>query len=529
MLVILTVLSNCSEDIINTTNPNNYNTGTYFKTEEELRQGSTAIYAGLYFGGLWAREYYFIFDLLGNDAQVATALQGELAEFAKYTYRIDHGQINVYWRSLYRIVLRANLVIDQANEFLTKNPDNENVKGFIGEAYFLRAYAYFELASQFGRVPLKLSMNDVTVVQTPRSADVAEVWQIVESDLQGAAERLPESYPASDLGRATKGAAIALLGKAYLYQKKYTEAAAEFAKIAGTYTLIPGPQWNDNFTDEDAKENNAESVFEVQLKHMPGTSTWYMFGGQEDWGAGGTHTGRPMEYGFNDWQNVFISTAAVNAFRYNDEEGNVYTDPRAALTFYGTAGVGDDQWCDNCNITTADVPENERNAAEWVNGKSPLTYDYSSRGYRFKKYQNYEKKFKEGLPEGSNNGKVIRYADVLLMRAEALIMSNDVAGGLALINTVRQRVGAFEYQNSYPQADAMTLLKRERHLELCGEQTRFRDLVRWGDANQVLNAELSAQYGAGQYYLDKHALFPIPISERDTNPAVDMDIANDWN
>jgi hypothetical protein len=530
---LLAVSAGCSEDIVNTVNENGFNTTTYFKTEKELEQGSTAVYAGLYFGGLWSREYYFIFDLLGNDAQVATALQGELAEFAKYTYRIDHGQINVYWRSLYRIVLRANLVIDQGGLFLAKEPDNANVKRYIGEAYFLRAYAYFELASQFGRVPLKLTMNDYNEVRTPRVANVADVWAVVEEDLKNAEAMLPASYPASDLGRATTGAASALLGKAYLYQKKYAEAITEFSKLDGKYTLVPGAQWNDNFSDQDAKENNAESVFEVQLKHMAGTNTWYMFGGQEDWGAGSTHSGRPMEYGFNDWQNVFISDAAVAQFRYDDEAGDEYIDPRAAKTFYGGNGLGDDQWCDNCNITTANVAANLRLEGEWDNGASPLHYNLAKRGYRFKKYQNYETKFQEGLPEGDNNGKVIRYADVLLMHAEALIMTGNTADGIALINKVRQRVGAFTYAGAYNQAEAMALIKRERHLELCGEQVRFRDLVRWGDAKAVLNAELSAQYDEPgkptTYFFDKHVLFPIPISELDTNPAVRDDVSNAWN
>ncbi len=88
---------------------------------------------------------------------------------------------------------------------------------------------------------------------------------------------------------------------------------------------------------------------------------------------------------------------------------------------------------------------------------------------------------------------------------------------------------SLKYGGTYDQAGAMTLLKRERHLELCGEQSRFKDLVRWGDAKAVLNAELSAQYGAGQYFFDKHILFPIPLSERETNVSIVNDITDNWN
>jgi hypothetical protein len=512
IFITLVILMGCNEDILNLKNPTQYDTGTFFKTELELEKGVNAVYGGLYFGGLWIREYYFIFDLLGNDASVATALQGELAEFAKYTFNAAHGQINVYWRSLYRIILRANLVIDQGNEFLAKNPDNAKVKRFIGEAKFLRSWAYFELVNQFGRVPLKTSLKDLDVIETTR-AKKEDIWALIENDLKDAIAILPDSYENPDLGRASKGAAIAMLGKSYLYQKKHAEAATELAKLEGKYQLLPGSQYDDNWTDVDAKENNSESVFEVQIKKIAGTNTWYMFGGQEDWGAGAAHSGRPMEYGWNDWQNVYISSAAVSAFTYKDENGVDYIDPRAQYVFYGDGTLGDADYCNSC-----------------AGGAKP--YPFAASGYRWRKYQNYERIEKEGLPESSNNGKVIRYADVLLMRAEALIQTNKAAEGIALINQVRSRIGAFTYTKAYNQAEAMSLLKRERQLELCGEQQRYRDLVRWGDAAAILNVELNAQYSPGKnnvYFQDKHVLFPIPQSEKDTNPAVKNDVENEWN
>lgn len=533
LLAGMFLIMGCNEEILNLKNPNNYDTGTFFQTEAELLLATNAVYGSLYFGGLWIREYYFIFDLLGNDASIATALQGELAEFAKYTYDAAHGQINVYWRSLYRIILRANLVIDKGNEFLETNGDNANVKRFIGEAKFLRAYAYFELVNQFGRVPLKTSLQDLEVILTPR-ASTEEIWALIHQDLDDAIGVLPTSYDAPDLGRATKGAALALRGKSYLFQKDYSNASSTLGQLDGMgYNLIPGDQWYDNWTDEDAKENNIESVFEVQMKKIPGTSVWYMFGGQEGWARGAAHNGRPMEYGFNDWQNVFISPAAVQQFIYTDPSGAEYIDPRAENTFYGGDGLGDDTWCDECGYTAEEVQELNIDDYEKSLGTGVLKYNLDKRGYRFKKYQNYEKIFKEKLPQASNNGKVIRYADVLLMRAEALIMSGDVNGGMALINRVRERVGAFTINGVSGQAEAMEILKRERHLELCGEQLRWRDLVRWGDAKTVLNQELNMQYnegGSGKvFFQDKHVLFPIPQSEKDVNTAILDDIANDWN
>lgn len=539
----LILLLACNDDFLDIKNPNEYDTGTFFNTEDELELATNAVYAGLYFNGLWIREYYFIFDLLGNDASVATALQGELAQFAKYTYDPAHGHINGYWRSLYRIILRANLVLDKGQEFIDREGDNAKVERFMAEAKWLRAYAYFELAVQFGRVPIKMSTSDLDVILTPRG-ELTEIWGIVETDLTEAATALPDSYGPEDLGRATKGAAYALLGKTYLFQEKFSEAETEFEKLENMgYDLLPGDDWMDNWTDEDAKENNIESVFEVQMKFIPGSNTWYMFGGQEEtWALGSAHNGRPMEYGFNDWQNVYTSQAAVDGFQYQDESGNDYIDPRAELTFYGRYGLGDSIWCDECGLGINDVAGDSA-SIEWQynNYQTPLLYNWEQRGYRFKKYQNYEKIYKENVPESSNNGKVIRYADVLLMLAEAKLRkgSPDVSGAMAIINRVRSRIGAFQYTGSYSATEALDLLKRERHLELCGEQVRWRDLVRWGDAEIVLNQELNKQYNLDTegnqlpndkiFFQPKHVLFPIPQSEKDVNFVIVDDIQNGWN
>lgn len=522
MSLALLLLASCDEKILDLKNPNQYDTGTFFTNENELLQSVNAIYAGLYFNGLWVRDYYFIFDLLGNDAQVATALEGELAEFAKFTYTPTHGKINDYWRSLYRIVLRANLCIDRSEAFIAAGTgDIALVKRFVGEAKFLRAYAYFELVNQFGRVPLKKSIGDLDVILTPRSETADEVWDFVVADLTAAIEVLPEkaAYPTGDTGRATKGAAIALLGKTYLYRKDYAKAETEFAKLDGMgYDLLPVDKWDWNFSERDSEENNIESVFEVQMKFIPGSNTWYMFGGQEDWGAGAMHSGRPMEYGWNDWQNVYISTSVAHKYKYADGT----TDPRAALTFYGKDEVvtGDLSFCEECTAAQiAALPAEQRDS---IKGIYPL-----SSGLRWRKYQNYERKPKENVPESSNNGKVIRYSDVLLMLAEAQINNNKVTEGMANINRVRGRVGAALYSTGVTKEKAMEYLKLERTLELAGEQTRYRDLIRWGDAKQVLNAELSAQYGVATYFQDKHVLFPIPQQEKDANKAIV--VTNDWN
>ena len=225
-----------------------------------------------------------------------------------------------------------------------------------------------------------------------------------------------------------------------------------------------------------------------------------------------------MEYGWNDWQNVYVSTSVAHKYKYADGT----TDPRAALTFYGKDDVvtGDLTFCEECTAAQiAALPADQKGVNQGI-------YPLAS-GLRWRKYQNYERKPKENAPESSNNGKVIRYSDVLLMLAEAQINNGKIAEGMAKINRVRLRAGAAVYSTGVAKEKAMEYLKLERTLELAGEQTRFRDLIRWGDAKTVLNAELSEQYGVATYFQDKHVLFPIPQQERDANKAIV--VTGDWN
>lgn len=509
-LFLLLIILSCNEDQLNLKNPNSYTEDTYFTNAEQCLQAINAVYAGFYFQGLFAREYYFIFDLLGNEAEQAPPLQGALAEFANYTFGPGNEHINRLWRSYYRIILRSNLVFDKVGKWVpsTENDNNLRVR-ILAEAHFLRAWSYFELVSLFGRVPLKETWDDRYEFTSARADSIQQIWDLVEKDLQQSFEGLPADYDEYNLGRATRGAAMALLGKAYLYQKKWEKASKAFSLIEVPpfhYSLIP--DFEKNFLP--VNENNEESVFEVQLEHIPGTNTWYMFGGQEWWGGGAAHSGRAMEYGWNDWQNVFISDAAVAAFMYEDETGTTYTDPRARMTFYGPPFKGGDtDYCNNC-----------------PGGARP--YPYTVSGNRWKKYNDYENKEKEGLPEGSTNARIIRYSDVLLMHAEALIETGDFSTAIQLINAVRKRAGAFQYSVPADKESAITILRRERQLELCGEQHRYFDLIRWGIARETINAEKSAA-GRGTPFRSKDVLLPIPQLEKDLNPNVANDVANDWN
>ncbi|TBO43004.1 RagB/SusD family nutrient uptake outer membrane protein [Pedobacter kyonggii] len=522
VVVLMIATGGCKKDL-DLQNKSAYTYDTYFTSDAAINQAVIASYATLLHSGLWAREWYYIFDLLGYDAKNAQPLQGDLLALAQYNFAPNQPQLEAMWSSLYRMVMRSNVVINRAQAWAPANATEQtNQKQYIAEAKFLRAYAYFNLVNLYGRVPLRkeyIPLPTAEEINLPRAA-VADVWAFIEQDLKEAQVDLPISHATASLGRATRGAAVALLGKSYLYEKKWGDAVTELSKLTqAPYTYALAPEYNNLFDDPNQNNTtlNTETIFQVMNQAWTdwGIGNQYApFGGQETWGGKASHSARAQEYGFNDWNNVFITTTAVKAFTYTNPQTNAtYVDPRAAYTFYGDAASGGQtQYCQQC-------------------ASGPVAFPYASAGYKYLKYEYYNKVASFGGPQSGINGQVIRYADVLLMLAEAYIQQgNTGAQPLALINQVRSRpsVNAPLYISLGSQPQAMAILMRERQLELTGEQSRYFDLIRWGIAKQTINSQRQIEDGT-QPFQDKNVLLPIPLSEKNANPNVGKDIGSDWN
>ena len=509
------LLTACSDSLLDVKNENTYTDETYFKTKTQFNEAIIATYTVFSHMGMMSREWYFIFDLLANEAERSSALVGTELQLTDYSFTNNNEDIVGLWSSLYRMVFRANLALKVMETWQPADASEETLKKqYIAEAHWLRGFAYFNLVTNWGRVPLKMTYDDSKTNSSAR-ASVEEVWKVVESEFSLAIPDLPVEYPADQKGRATKGAAIGFLGRTYLFQKKYDQAITELTKLtAAPFTYALDASYDHLFGEDNI--NTPEVLFAVNHTYTTSNTQYYMFGGWEGEDGKTFHTGRAQEYGFNDWENVTISNALVAAHKYNDPTTGAagYIDPRAALTFYGSkANGGDTEYCDHCAA-----------------GAIPFPFDFYSNRYR--KYEPYEFQKYTEAPMSGINTHVMRYADVLLMLAESHIekASPDIAKGISYINQVRNRpsVMAKNYLSSLSQPDARTALRRERRIELAGEQSRWFDLIRWGIAKETLNAEHPA--GPGQEpFLDKHVLLPIPIAERNANQALAADVANDWN
>ncbi|MCX2836597.1 RagB/SusD family nutrient uptake outer membrane protein [Salinimicrobium sp. MT39] len=469
LTVFITVfaINGCDEGDLELSNPSGLSPETYFRTEAQVQSAVNAVYANLQTIGLYTRTYFFAMDLMSREALGNPQLEADKRVYLEWSFDASHPPIAWYWDSCYRGINKANFVIsneEKIREIPSTLLSDEKKDKFIGEAKYLRALYYFMLVTRFGDIPLITTVPE-SGEGFPRSPK-EQVYDLIESDLTDASQFLLDKE-ATENGRATQGAAFALLGKAHLYQEEYEKALAAFDNIYGEYSLED--DYFANFREED--EFGPESIFEVQFDDDLGNSAvWNSNSSGED---ANEVTFRGQEYGFNDWFNAYPSPALLDAY----EDGDI----RFEETFYT---VGD-------------------TFAGGVIEELPL-----ERTAAWRKYQNYYKDVNEDMASGINF-KVIRYADVLLMMAEAENELGDQSQAIDYINEVRERAELDPLPDGLSKEEVFDAIVQERMVELAGEQVRFPDLVRWG-----LAADYLGPYG---FQAGKNELWPIPNDEISSN------------
>ncbi|MEO9480122.1 MAG: RagB/SusD family nutrient uptake outer membrane protein [Maribacter dokdonensis] len=470
LFTALVIINACSENDLELVNPNGLSPDTFFKTEAQVQSAVNAAYANLQTRGLYSRHMFFSQDNMSHENDGNPQLEADKRQYLDFSFDSSHGPIADYWESCYRGINKANFVIgneeaiNAIDEGLVSNATKQK---FIGEAKFLRALYNFLLVTRFGDMPLITEIPTTTVGVAKSTTD--EVYALIISDLQAASSSLLDKSE-EDNGRATKGAAIALLGKVYLYRGEHALALAEFNKISG-YSLEPN--YFDNFTEE--TEHGVESIFEIEYDDALGASAKW---DSSVTGAGPNEaTFRGQEYGFNDWFNVFPSNDLLDEF----EDG----DARYAGSFYS---VGDTF---AGGVVTAEMlTAGDQRRAGW------------------KKYQNYYKDANEDQESGINF-KYLRYADVLLMKAECENEVGSQDNAIDLINEVRERATLDDLPYGLSKVEVFEAIVHERKVELAGEQVRFNDILRWN----LTDTELAGT----NFQTGKNELWPIPDREISSN------------
>ncbi|TGE04177.1 RagB/SusD family nutrient uptake outer membrane protein [Hymenobacter fodinae] len=492
----LLLMTACEKDFLNQVNPNQPTTESFWKTEGDAVKGINAAYSGLQQLGTYRRWLNFAYDLR-SDEGFSQSPWGELADFTRFTQaNYDFEVSQNLWRDHYRAISRTNQVLAnvpgmQMNETLKKR--------IIGEAHFLRALYYYNLVTLYGNVPLALTPADPT--NLPPQATEAQVYEQIITDLQAAKPDLDLVYTGgNDIGRATRGAATTLLGKVYMQQRKWSEASTQFQEVIASNRYQLTANYTDNFRH--TTENNSESIFEVQFSDAKlggndGDDATSSEGGQRSqfWGVPGA--------GFVDGE---IRPWVINEFL---KEGTTTgaRDPRLAATaFY------------NRRQFTTTLPVD---ADTLVYGKGFLERFKGnardlSRVY-WRKYQtDYYRTFENF--DSPINHRVMRYADVLLLQAEALNEQNQTSNAIPLINQVRNRAGLAPLTaGTFTQATLRTQIMHERVTELAGEGQRWFDLKRWGllDNQAGLDQLKARDTDFNSFRLDRSRLLPIPQSEVD--------------
>ena len=500
--ISLALISSIScEKKLNIVDTNNPTTETYFKTAEELQNGVNAIYSTLRSASLVGREWFFTHDMRGGECAAGGAqLEAPRAELLTQPSPAPSNAVmtNV-WNGSYVMINRANLILAKAPDVTDNTAQRDRL---VGEAKFLRAWAYFELVSMWGDVPLYLEpVTSATGFKGKSPA--ADIYAAIIADLTDAGQKLPLSYSGNDLGRATKGAANALLGKVQMQKGDYAAAKNALLEVvnSGQYALVDN--YSDNFDGDLFGENphaqltlghefNQESVFEVAFVDKGDNNFNWGYNGEGS--TNPVSTVRNQEYGIV-WGNVIPSDRLLNEFEAND--------PRYKFTFYE---VGDKILTKGGTDPGVALTDADMNVAPSIRNGVSLKRVF--RKYSALDWGNFS------FHPGGINQRVIRYADVLLMLAECEAEIGTPGQAATYINMVRARPSVNMPAVTLASKEAaLKAVMHERAVELSGEELNNIDILRW--RKQGYFPSIMTDPKPGQV-----DLFPIPASELSANPLI---------
>lgn len=459
LLAIALFFSHCKKDWLDTFPPDGPTPSNYYSNAAEILTGVNACYDIL--SAQLDRLYGLGIDAIGNycgdECVGGRTAPRDFSPFEQNTVNGSEVTLQVIWRECYSGIYRCNEVLEK---MAPVEMDAQLKARYRAEATFLRGFYHFELMKVFGGAPVVTSVLTPQEARKPSNSRDETAAQI-EADFQAAIPDLPlkSQYGAGDAGRVTKGAAQAYLMKLYLFQKRWQDAANAGKPVVDSKEYGLFDDYNDNFST--SKENGLESIFEVQCKTGTGT------------GEGNAHYDLES---FENTPNPRGYTQPFSSLRnsyQNNTEGK--KDPRRDFTI-------------KVNIIS-----------------STLLASY--------KYNRPQTPQPAVQYDGELNFKLMRYADFLLLLAEAYNESGDPGTAMSYINLVRQRPTVrMAPLIGLNQVQVRSAIYDERKWELAFEGHRYFDLVRWGIAGNVIR-------GQGRAFVDgKHELMPIPANELLLNP-----------
>jgi hypothetical protein len=469
------LLAGCTD--LDLTDPNRRTAETFWQTEADALQGVNAAYRALQENGTYGRWLQFAYDAR-SDIGFSRSPWGDLANFTKSVLGSYDFEVNrEIWQHHYQAIFRANQVIANVPNIQMDAGRRDRI---VGEARFIRALMYFNLVSLYGNVPMPLEPS--TATDRPEQRTPEQVWTQIEADLTEAAAALPPSYTGNDVGRATRGAALALLGRSHLQQKEWAAAATAFSQAVPGYTLLPN--FGDNFVQPG--DNNPEILFGVN------------FGGPEVLAAGARGQNiikmiGPCDVGFCDMEPTTWYRQQLQS--QTTVGGN--PDPRLDATLFYNRPGGMDVY----GVPFANRYPGRLGDAFW------------------KKYGEWYKSQQDW--DNPIDVKVLRLGGVLLMYADALNESGQVEPARTQVNMVRARAGLAPLGAGMSQAQMRDAIEWEILAETGLENERFFWLKRHDWLTDPARINILKTHDPDFNLFDPHrAVLPIPSTETNLNPNV---------
>jgi hypothetical protein len=494
LLIGSAILWSCNDDILDLTNPNSLTPEVYYKTPAQLDQAVAAVYSAVRGDDLLALDYFFLSEFQSDDAvSGGDQCPGYQADIVSGKFNSSNDEIFHVWRGWYAVIMRANAVIEKAPQ--VEKIDEALRKERVAEAKVLRAWAYFELTMNWGKIPIYTTYGKSMSDFKPRS-EVAEVYSQIITDLNDA---IPDLYSeVSQEGRINQYTAIAFLGKAYMQrgnQGDYTLAKEQFEKIVNSQKYALSANYLDNFVEEVGTNN--ESLF--QINYGGGAGEWNIC-----WAPNGDSKtdGAQLRHQWiaaGHWRNMMPSNSLLAEYEEND--------PRLKYTVYFTGDTANVNWVltDDDNHGYKSSYKGQTIACSWR--KSTICYKQTESWMR-------------GYYGSRINQRVIRYAEILLNLAECQHNLGNDAAALVLLNQVRGRETV--KMPNFPTAafpcnspeEVFKAIAHERRVELGFEEVRANDLKRWKKEGKIQKFPY--------VYTPKNpdGLMPIPLAEINGNPAI---------
>ncbi|MCI1648067.1 MAG: RagB/SusD family nutrient uptake outer membrane protein [Bacteroides sp.] len=505
LLGFFSILStSCEERLDILKNGNLGSEDDFYQTDNDALQASANLYVN------WRSQYFnwfFTKNMLSDDIWCGGGSRGDNAameQLNEYTFGTDHSMIESLYSGLYSVIYSANLIIDKINA------DTDVKKNAVAEAKFFRAWAHFELVTMFGTAPMIDHLLKPSEYRQGNGTPEA-TWQFIETDLNDAigSGALPSKTDVNDQEtgiKVTKEVAQAYLGKAQLFQGKYAEAAATLDQVIESkkYALYQGGY---DYLLHAVADNSCESMLEIQMRNDPEQiwNTFTMLHIMQGW--------RTDKLSYSSDAKTYISTGTYG-----------FANPREDLYNAFVAMEGKDGYRLNCTMRTYE--QMKQVGITMQNG----AYLYGNEGYFMWKNRPLIADCVQNFPAFQSlqytNLRVMRYAEVLLMAAEAHIQGNvSQVKALAYINEVRSRA-----KLSLLATVTLDDVKKEKRLELCLESVRYQDLIRWGDASTVMAGQgkdipsFTSQgvqfqnHNTSYGFKEKNKLLPIPAKELLVNP-----------